>query len=255
MYVPHERRALILRLLEQRGYLRTGELAAELGVTEETIRTDFIALHERRLLSRVHGGARYIPPCGGSEENTRLDCQLISLLLPQLRPGSCLYLDGGLLATALLRHLTGLGCSIRTASLRLATAASAQALRLSISLPGGVVDAESQWLHPGSAAEDFLSGIDTALLFPPSLPAPHHAAYAHATRAAWAAAAARAAKRTIITAPAHAFYTQEPHLAPCAPSLLISEDNLPPAFDSIPAELVPYLSPADLRPGEADAFA
>lgn len=254
MYVPHERRALILRLLEQRGYLRTGELAAELGVTEETIRTDFISLHERRLLHRVHGGARYTPPAGGSEDSARPDCRLISLLLPHLTPGSRLYVDGGSLALALLPHLAELGCSLITASLRLATAAAAPALRLSITLPGGRVDPQSQWLLPGTAAADFLSGLHTALLFPPALPAPHSAAYPHAARATWAAAAARAAERTIITAPAHAFYTQAPHAAPCTPALLITEDNLPPAFESLPTELIPYLSAADLRRGQADPF-
>lgn len=256
MYVPHERRALILRLLEQRGYLRTAELAAELGVTEETIRTDFIALQERRLLNRVHGGARYTPPSGGAEDSTRLDCQLIALLAPHLTQGEQLYLDGGTLAHALLPHLAKLECRIATASPRLAMAAAAPALKLHVTLPGGKIDSQSQWITPlqEDAREAFLSGIHTALLFPPSLPAPNHAAYPHATRAAWAAAAARAAARTIITAPAHAFYTAAAHSVPCHTSLLISEDNLPPAFDSIPSELVPYLSPADLRQGEEEAF-
>ena len=40
MYVPHERRARILRLLSERGVLRTADLAEELGVTDETVRTD-----------------------------------------------------------------------------------------------------------------------------------------------------------------------------------------------------------------------
>ena len=257
MYVPHERRALILRLLEQRGYLRTAALAAELGVTEETIRTDIIALHERRLLHRVHGGARYTPPAGGAEDSTRLDCQLISLLLPHLLPGARLYLDGGALAHALLPHLCGLGCSIITASPRLAMAATAPALHLQVSLPGGKIDTQSQWLSPPQAAverERCLRGTDVALLFPPSLPEPGLVAYPHAARATWAAAAACAAARTIITTPAHAFYTAAAHTAPCTPSLLISEDNLPPAFEQLPAELVPYLSPADLRQGEEEAF-
>ena len=256
MYVPHERRALILRLLEQRGYLRTAELAAELGVTEETIRTDFIALHERRLLSRVHGGARYTPPAGGAEDSTRLDCQLIALLLPHLTRGAHIYLDGGTMAHALLPRLAELECSIATASPRLAMAAAAPALKLHVTLPGGRIDAQSQWIIPPQEAEReaFLSGIDTALLFPPALPAPDLVAYPHAARAAWAAAAARATAHTIITTPAHAFYTAAAHTAPCSPCLLISEDNLPPAFDSIPSELVPYLSPADLRRGGEEAF-
>ena len=255
MYVPHERRSLILRLLEQRGYLRTGELAAELGVTEETIRTDFIALHKRRLLHRVHGGARYIPPTGGVEDSTRLDCQLIALLLPHIPAGAHLYLDGGTMAHALLPHLSRLGCHIATASLRLAMAAAVPALQLRVTLPGGVVDSKSQWLtHTPHEAEQLLNNTELALLFPPSLPEPGTAAYPHATRALWAAAAAHAAARTIIATPAHAFYTAAAHSVPCATSLLITEDNLPAAFSHLPTELLPYLSPADLRQTDEGSF-
>lgn len=257
MYVPHERRALILRLLEQRGYVRTGALAQELGVTEETIRTDLIAMHASKLLCRVHGGAKYTPPTGGEEDGARLDCQLIARLLPHLERGERLYLDDGLLAYALLPHLAKLECSIATASPRLALAAAAPALKLRVTMPAGRLDTKSQWIAPLHEADRaaFLSGINTALLFPPALPAPDCVAYPHDACAAWAAASARAAARTIITTSAHAFYTTAEHTAACSPLLLISEDNLPPGFETLPTELVPYLSPADLRWGEEETFA
>ena len=250
MYVPHERRALILRLLEQRGYLRTAALADELGVTEETIRTDFIALHERQLLSRVHGGARYIPPTGGAEDSARLDCQMADLILPHLSRGMLLYLDTGAPVHALLPRLAALACCIITPSPRLALAAALPALApLRVILPGGSMDAAGQFIDfsPATAQNLFLSRQpDTALLFPTAIPAPDRIAYPNAARAQWAACAANAAKRTIIAAPAHAFYTQAEHSAPCSPSLLITEDNLPPGFESLPSELIPYLSPADI---------
>lgn len=249
MYVPHERRALILRLLEQRGYIRSAALALELGVTEETIRTDLIALHARQLLRRVHGGARYIPPAGGAEDATRLDCQFIELLLPHITPGMALYLDAAPLAHALLPHLSERACTIITPSPRLLSALSAPALNVQGITPGGRVDKESRHICCEHGAADFLraQGLQLALLFPTALPAPHQAAYRHATRAAWAAAASQAAERTIITAPAHVFYTTAPHCIPCSADLLIAEDNLPPAFSRLPTLLVPYLSPADLR--------
>lgn len=249
MYVPHERRALILRLLEQRGYLRTGSLAEELGVTEETIRTDIIALHERKLLTRVHGGARYIPPMGGEEDKTRLDCQLAELVMGHIEAGMSLYLDSGSLAHVLLPMLAERACRIFTPSLRLALGAAAPALGVQITLPGGALDKESQYIICEESGRSQLQRFrpDIALLLPPALPSAGSVAYHHPARSEWAAEASAAAKQTLIATAAHAFYTQAPCSASCTPALLITEDNLPPDFDHIPTELVPYLSPADLR--------
>lgn len=249
MYVPHERRALILRLLEQRGYLRSAELAAELGVTEETIRTDLIALHERRLLCRVHGGARYIPPTGSSEDAARLDCQLADCILRHLQPGMVLYADSSTTTQALFQRMAHLPCTILTPSLRLASSLSAKALPQQVIIPGGSLEKESGLISSEAAPAFFTRHRpDAALLFPPSVPSPESAAYHHAEKAAWAAAAAAAAKCTILTAPAQAFYnTRAAHSISCRPQWLIAEDNLPPSFASLRTELVPYLSPADLQ--------
>ena len=75
MYVAQERRAYILRLLQQRGSIRSASLARELGVTDETIRTDLVDLQAQGLLQRVHGGARYTLPVEGIDASTRPDCQ------------------------------------------------------------------------------------------------------------------------------------------------------------------------------------
>ena len=248
MYVPHERRAIILRLLEQRGYLRSARLAQELGVTEETIRTDLIALHERRLLTRVHGGARFVPPTGGDEDGTRPDCQLLDLLLPHLRAGMCLYVDNGAMAVALLARLGEMPCSILTPAPRLLLQLAAKAMPQQGISPEGPLEKESQLISAQGAAEFFARcRPDAAVLFPQALPARGHVAYHHATRAEWAAAAVRAAGRTIITTPAHVFYNRAPHSVAAEPHLLITEDNVPPEFDGLPMELIPYLSPEDLR--------
>ena len=249
MYVPHERRALILRLLEQRGYLRSAELAHELGVTEETIRTDIIALQQRRLLLRVHGGARFIPPAGGAEDATRLDCQLLERLLPHLKPGMQLYVDACPLGQALLARMGAeLPCRILTPSPRLLLALAPKAMPQQGLIPGGELDKSSNLISAEHAAAFFRQHKpEIALLFPPALVAPDCLAYHQATRAAWAAAASRAAQKTLVAAPAHAFYTSAEHRAHCRIDHLISEDNLPAAFEALSTDLIPYLSPADLR--------
>ena len=52
-----ERQQQILTLLEERGTVRTIDLAEEFQVTDETIRRDLQNLAENGQLSRIHGGA------------------------------------------------------------------------------------------------------------------------------------------------------------------------------------------------------
>jgi DeoR family fructose operon transcriptional repressor len=51
------RRNRILEYLGREGRVEVGNLAGQLGVTEETVRRDLRALENRRLLRRAHGGA------------------------------------------------------------------------------------------------------------------------------------------------------------------------------------------------------
>ena len=52
-----QRRQAIVRTLRSSGRVDVGEIAAELGVTNETVRKDIIQLERQGLLRRVHGGA------------------------------------------------------------------------------------------------------------------------------------------------------------------------------------------------------
>ena len=55
--LAQERQQRILTLLEERGTVRTIDLAEEFAVTDETIRRDLQSLEENRQLTRIHGGA------------------------------------------------------------------------------------------------------------------------------------------------------------------------------------------------------
>jgi DeoR family glycerol-3-phosphate regulon repressor len=55
--VPEDRRRRILALMAGNEQITVNRLAAELGVSKETIRRDLRELAERRLLRKVHGGA------------------------------------------------------------------------------------------------------------------------------------------------------------------------------------------------------
>lgn len=76
--LPRARREHILRELELHGSVRSSEIAADLGVTEVTIRRDIIELDRAALLARVHGGAISIDaPPAPSPART-----LVGLVLP-----------------------------------------------------------------------------------------------------------------------------------------------------------------------------
>lgn len=255
MYVAHERRAYILRLLQQRGTLRSAELAEELEVTDETIRTDLVALQAQGLLERVHGGARYILPRGGSEDATRLDCQLAKLARPHLKPGARVYLDRAETPLAAVAALAGdaaykrcpltLVCPCPELMHRL----SAVALPHRLECPGGVLDKESGMLEDAAALAALR--VDVALLSPPAL-RPDAAHYPHRLQARWAAEASAAARRTLLILPAAALEAEAaaaaPYAAPLRRPLLLTEDALPPEFDAMPAETVPAITLADLQP-------
>ena len=105
MYVAQERRAYILRLLQERGSIRSATIARELGVTDETIRTDLVDMQAQGLLKRVHGGAQYIIPQAGCDAAARPDCQLVQQALGYIEPGMRLYLDDHMLALVLVSQL------------------------------------------------------------------------------------------------------------------------------------------------------
>lgn len=254
MYVAHERRAYILRLLQQRGTLRSAELAEELGVTDETIRTDLVALQAQGLLERVRGGARYILPCGGSEDSTRLDCQLATLARQHLMPGARVYLDCTETALAVIAALADEPAYARR-PLTLVSACPAQVARLAaaalphrVECTGGAADKESGLLEDATALGAIR--VDVALLSPPAL-RPGSAHYMHRLSARWAAAASAAARRTLIILPAAALEeeaaTAAPHAAPLCRPLLLTEDALTPEFGATPAETVPAITLADLQ--------
>ena len=256
MYVAHERRAYILRLLEQRGTIRSSELAREIGVTDETIRTDMAAMQRQGLLRRVHGGAQYIPPTGGDDDAARLDCQLADLAARHFLTGQgrlTLYLDAAAFALVLFTRHPRLDCRVVTADPAVLHALSPARFSQEVFLVGSRLDRASGCLEGDADAVMAALKPDLALLCPPSVPAPQRAAYRHRIPAEWAAAASRhAARHTLVVGPA-AIFAQDP-AATCHAVLhnqtFITEENLPPEFQSIPRHTVPYIDPADITQGD-----
>jgi len=96
-----ERRERIWRLVNERGRVRTSELAQLFEVTEPTIRKDIADLESRDLLRRAHGGAvarRPMTeiPVGERERKFVAEKQRIArACLDLVHDGDALFIDGG----------------------------------------------------------------------------------------------------------------------------------------------------------------
>lgn len=250
MYMAHERRRYILRLLEQRKHIRSSTLAQELGVTDETIRTDLVALQQRGLLQRVHGGARYTPPTAHNPECTaqRLDSQLAQLVIPHIPPHARVYLEPGIISLAIIAHLGEHPCTIVTNSPDIMRAMAPPALPQELICTGGTLIKKEKLLENKVARQNL--AVDVAILSPHAV-TPTHIAYRTPLRALWAQAAIEAAQLTLIAVPSQKLGQQAECSIPCTPNLLITEDHLPPEFHSTPVQTVPYISPDSFTAGDA----
>lgn len=249
MYVAQERRAFILRLLQQRGSIRSSALAQELHVTDETIRTDLVALQKRGLLRRTHGGARYVlptPDISAEDADLRPDCRLADAVASYIKPGKKIFLDNDTMALVVASRLASVPCTFICASARLISKLMAAALPHKIMCPGGVMDKESGLMDSPEARHMLREWQpDVALLFPSAVH-PQQVGYTNASRAAWAALAAECSRQTMVIAPADALLHDAPHHVELHPELIITEDNVPEEFAHSPMETVPYISEEDV---------
>ena len=108
--LPAQRKDLLLSRLQRDGRLVAKDLAAELGVTEDSVRRDLRELAAAGLCQRVYGGALPVSPAV-ADYATRTAVateskQLVAAAAVRLvRPGSTVLLDGGTTALAVARAL------------------------------------------------------------------------------------------------------------------------------------------------------
>lgn len=257
MYMALERRQYILRLLEQRGRIRSAQLAAELNVTDETIRTDLVALQKKRLLKRIHGGAEYCVPdttADPTAANQRADVAMARTVAKHISSGSKIYADPCPFCRILAQTLADKPCCFLTASPQFALHLAPKALPHEVICCGGMLDKDSK-LFDASQADDFLHATppDFAILRPHALTSTH-ASYHSATQAQWAACAANCTRECLIAVPAATLYAQAPHRFQPPPFHLITEDNLPPHFTAKRIQTIPYLSAEMFANGEDFVF-
>ncbi|GLK16115.1 DeoR/GlpR family DNA-binding transcription regulator [Herbiconiux flava] len=130
-----QRKAHLLGLLLDEGRIVAKTAAAELGVSEDSIRRDLRELADEGALVRVYGGALPVPPADRpvaerSELATASKGRVARLAVQRIRPSSTIVLDGGTTALALARLLprgTGLTVITPSPAVALATAESTDA--------------------------------------------------------------------------------------------------------------------------------
>ncbi|MEV4561627.1 DeoR/GlpR family DNA-binding transcription regulator [Kitasatospora sp. NPDC049285] len=123
-----ERRDHLLALLARQGKIVAKDVAADLGISEDSVRRDLRDLAAEGLCHRVYGGALPVSPAvadyaarqsvapDGKQRVARTAAALI-------RPGAAVILDGGTTALAVARLLPpDLACTVITHSPTVATA-------------------------------------------------------------------------------------------------------------------------------------
>lgn len=105
-----QRRALISARLANDGQVVAGELAAELNLSEDTIRRDLRDMAAAGLLKRVHGGALPIaPPLPDLEARQTISADVKKRLgrkaAELIRAGQLVFLDGGTTNAEIVRAL------------------------------------------------------------------------------------------------------------------------------------------------------
>lgn len=116
-----ERHLQILTLLEERGTVRTVDLAEEFQVTDETIRRDLQVLADNQQVTRIHGGASSIngrPKLQSFTERRQLEVNrkeaIARAALEFINPGNTYAFDSSTTSFALVSKLPDLPYRVLT---------------------------------------------------------------------------------------------------------------------------------------------
>jgi len=159
--LPTERQRRILLMLDEHESVRTIEVAAALGVTNETVRKDFETLEEQHKLLRVHGGAtrphQARKELAWSERQSvrRKEKRAIALQAAKLvQPEETIFLDASSTVLTLCEFLPEVPLTVLTNAHNVFTALENRP-HIDLICTGGRYDAKSR-SYIGLMAEDSL---------------------------------------------------------------------------------------------------
>src|SRR5262249_36454660 len=123
-----QRREYLLGTLRRDGKIVAKDVAADLGLSEDSVRRDLRELAAEGLCQRVYGGALPVSPAiadyaGRSTVSVPGKQQVAAAAVSLIRPGGTVIMDGGTTALALARALPpSLACTVITHSPTVAAA-------------------------------------------------------------------------------------------------------------------------------------
>ncbi|ONK09873.1 DeoR/GlpR family DNA-binding transcription regulator [Streptomyces sp. MP131-18] len=173
--LPAERHRRITATVNQAGTLSTEALAAELGVSAETVRRDLAQLESRGVLSRVHGGAAALAVARGltgeeapfaerSAAQADAKAAIGRAAAALVRPGMTVVIDVGTTAVQVARALPADFRGLVATSSLLVAGELAGRPQVEVLIPGGRVRG-GDLVCSGAQAVAFFSGLHADVAF------------------------------------------------------------------------------------------
>lgn len=228
MYFAHERRTYILRLLEERGHLRAVATARELGVTDETVRNDLIALEKKGLLKRVHGGAVYVMPTAAVNGHESLGVLWAQDLASSIALHARLFIEYSPQSMALVARLVQTPCTIIGNHPRLLAALQPASVLPECVSTGGYFDKRAGVFAGKEALATVLRlSPDLLVLAPDTFSAATGCGYRHEAQAAMARSLAENISDVAVLCPASRLNGDSPTVTgPLPVRRLFTEDSV-----------------------------
>jgi|SRR5215217_1221074 len=173
-----EREALILRMMQERGFIGFKELDQRVDASPATLRRDLDRLEGEGLIVRVRGGARLAEAAATSGEDEHLSgvpfhenigrqplqkAAIGRVAADLCLPGEAVIIDGGSTTLQMCPHLAPLGLQVLTNSLHIVSALLPQP-KTRISIPGGQLFRE-QNIVLGAFDDDGVSRYHATRMF------------------------------------------------------------------------------------------
>ena len=139
-----QRQTDLVNLIRSRGFARLNELAESTNVSESTIRRDLIALEERGIVRRTHGGVVSVTgPNFLKDETIQAKQAIAELAITLIEDGDTILLDGGSTTFELAKQLSGRKIQVITNAIPVAELLSAEE-NIDLVLLGGYVYSRSK---------------------------------------------------------------------------------------------------------------
>lgn len=205
MYLSSERKEYILKVLADRGSVRTVVLSKEMDVTDETVRNDLIILEKSGLLKRVHGGAISLKKKVMNETlmtDIGPDVEIAKATTYAINAGDTVFIEGGPISNLAASYLPPLPLTVVTNSPAIINRLEGKTTA-EIYCTGGRLDRQTGLLCSIESAKSIeMLGIDTVFLEPNSYDPVKGPGYSSLVQAKFIQELVGVAKKIIILCPA-----------------------------------------------------